>query len=133
MASIFQQLLIDQMDQRGWSQADLCRASGGAISRQTISLWTRQELRRMPSERSIVALADAFSIHADVIRRAAAASTGVPVAQVAIPSALDLADVPPDVLVIELGRRLGASATSIAHAGTLAAYRPSPGRRTKPH
>jgi len=126
----FQQLLRQQLDSRQWTQADLIRASRGALQKQTVSRWLAQPLRRMPSEASIIGLADAFSLHPDVVRRAAASSTGVPVAPVPIPTALDLADVPADVLILEIGRRIGATPVTAARAGKLAAYRP-PGPRAK--
>lgn len=124
MATPFQTLLITQMDQRGWKAADLVRASRGTLSKQSVSAWMRNPLRRMISDRSIDALASALSVHPDVIRRSAAASTGVPVGPVPLPSNIDLADIPPDVLILEIARRIGASQATAHHASVLAAYRP---------
>lgn len=125
MATPFQALLSSQMDQRGWIAADLVRASRDRLTKQTLSLWLKRPLKSMPREPNIQAVAEAFSIHPDVVRRAAAASIGVPVAQIPLPSALDLADIPGDVLVLELARRIGASAAAAHRAGSLAAYHPS--------
>jgi transcriptional regulator with XRE-family HTH domain len=96
--------LQEEMDARGWRQADLARASG--LSRQVVSLLvTQQELRAMIRQPTIEALSRALGVDETIIISKAAEAIGVPVDKLA-PVVLAADDVSDDVLLEILRKRL---------------------------
>ena len=101
--------LEQQLDERGWTIADLARRSG--LSRQAISALMhrpRAGLHRLrtPSEQTIVALAKGLGGRSTehALRIAVAQSMGLSDDDVIVTSVRDLSNAQ---LVAEIGRRLG--------------------------
>ena len=101
----FKRFIQQQLDARGWKQADLVRKSG--LSKQHVSNMlrdTREHLGQMPDERTIRALADGFQIPAEVVRTAASrALAGY--SDEGQPLHVDIHQVPLDTLLNEIRRR----------------------------
>lgn len=102
----YRRFIQEQLDARGWKPAELARRAG--VHRQLV--WKilhddREYLGQMPDESTLAALAHGFGIPVDTVRTAAARSLsgysddGGPI----VP---DVQDVPTDVLLEELRRRL---------------------------
>jgi transcriptional regulator with XRE-family HTH domain len=102
-----------ELDARGWRQADLVRRSG--LSRQLISTILsddRTHLGQMPDDATIEGLAAGFSVSAERVRTAAArALAGY--TDDGVPITTDLADVPTDVLLREVRRRIDPDAPAV--------------------
>lgn len=102
----FQRFIRERMDERGWTAADLARASG--VTKQTLSGILndpRARLDRMPTERTTNGLARAFDVEHDVVLLAVGRAMGVPVDEpVAV---VDVRQVATRDLLRELARRLG--------------------------
>jgi transcriptional regulator with XRE-family HTH domain len=97
--------ITDQMDARGWTQADLSRASG--LSKQLVStlyLDDRDRLDAMPSRDTLAALARAFHVAVESISLIAARAYGIPVDAPAVVPTLE--GFPSSELAAELQRRL---------------------------
>lgn len=78
----FREFIQDQMDARGWNQAELSRRSG--LSSQQISKLLNDERDRlsgMPRIDTVEGLARAFGITPDAVAKQAAQAYGVPGAQ----------------------------------------------------
>lgn len=93
-----------EMDKRGWTAADLSRASG--LSRQHLSRILgddRSELQRKPEGSTIDALAQAFGVSADYVLAYVAEAMGFPASAIPAPDASALSD---DELVRILTERL---------------------------
>lgn len=93
-----------EMDKRGWTAADLGRASG--LSRQHLSRILgddRSELQRKPEGSTIDALAQAFGVSPDYVLAYVAEAMGFPASPIPAPDASALSD---DELVRILTERL---------------------------
>lgn len=93
-----------EMDKRGWTAADLSRASG--LSRQHLSRILgddRSELQRKPEGSTIDALAQAFGVSPDYVLAYVAEAMGFPASPIPAPDASALSD---DELVRILTERL---------------------------
>lgn len=101
----FKRFIQQQLDARGWKQADLVRKSG--LSKQHVSNMlrdTREHLGQMPDEKTIRALADGFQLPAEVVRTAASrALAGY--SDEGQPLHVDIHQVPLDTLLNEIRRR----------------------------
>jgi len=101
----FKRFIQQQLDARGWKQADLVRKSG--LSKQHVSNMlrdTREHLGQMPDEKTIRALADGFQMPAEVVRTAASrALAGY--SDEGQPLHVDIHQVPLDTLLNEIRRR----------------------------
>jgi transcriptional regulator with XRE-family HTH domain len=115
------------MDQRGWRPADLAKAAN--LSPQLVSQLLsddREYIDAMPKRDTLRALAWAFRMDDALIYRAAAAAFGVPVGNVTAPSPDQLSD---EVLVAELARRLGLTASATRRLAVAASAPPKSERR----
>lgn len=102
----YKRFIQEQMDQRGWRQADLVRASG--LSRANVSRILKDDrprLGQMPDESTLVALARAFAVSVETVRTAAARALRGYVDDGAALSA-DLSSVSIDALLEEVRRRV---------------------------
>ncbi|MDO5726984.1 MAG: helix-turn-helix transcriptional regulator [Bowdeniella nasicola] len=100
------QWILAQMDQRGWSQADLARASG--LSPSLISQIItdhRAHLVRPPAEATIQGLSGAFGVSRIQVMRVVGEALGVPTNPVPVADPTLLSD---SQLMRELERRLTA-------------------------
>ena len=101
----FKRFIQQQLDARGWTQADLVRKSG--LSKQHVSNLlrdTREHLGQMPTEKTIRALAEGFQMPAEVVRTAASrALAGY--SDEGQPLHVDIHQVPLDTLLNEIRRR----------------------------
>lgn len=101
----FQRFIQQQLDARGWKQADLVRKSG--LTKQHVSNLlrdTREHLGQMPEEKTIRALARGFQIPTEVVRTAASrALAGY--SDEGQPLHVDIHQVPLDTLLNEIRRR----------------------------
>lgn len=101
----FKRFIQQQLDARGWKQADLVRKSG--LSKQHVSNMlrdTREHLGQMPDEKTIQALAGGFQLPAEVVRTAASrALAGY--SDEGQPLHVDIHQVPLDTLLNEIRRR----------------------------
>ncbi|MGO2311658.1 MAG: helix-turn-helix domain-containing protein [Brachybacterium tyrofermentans] len=93
-----------EMDKRGWTAADLSRASG--LSRQHLSRILgddRSELQRKPEGSTIDAFAKAFGVSPDYVLAYVAEAMGFPSSPISAPDASALSD---DELIRILAERL---------------------------
>ena len=100
----YQRFVRTEMDKRGWTAADLSRASG--LSRQHLSRILgddRDVLQRRPESSTIDALATAFGVSADYVLAFVAEAMGFPSGRVAAPDPSALSD---DELLRLLAERL---------------------------
>lgn len=110
MTHEYRRFITNELDARGWDPAELVRRSG--LRRQVI--WKalhddRDSLGQMPRDSTLEKIAHGFGIPVDRIRTAAARSlTGYTDDGHAI--ATDLSNVPNDVLMKEVDRRMRANA-----------------------
>lgn len=102
----YKRFVQEQMDARGWRQADLVRASG--LSRALVSRILRDDrprLGQMPDESTMVGLAKAFHVSTETVRTAAArALRGYADDGEALTT--DLSAVSIDALLMEIRRRV---------------------------
>ncbi|MEU1432166.1 helix-turn-helix transcriptional regulator [Nocardia sp. NPDC005746] len=102
----FRSFIQEQLDIRGWRQADLVRSSG--LSRSLVSKLLRDErpfLGQMPDQETIEGLARGFGVSEEVVRTAAArALSGY--TDDGQPLQINLTEVPTDALLNEISRRL---------------------------
>lgn len=105
----YKRFVQEQMDARGWRQADLVRASG--LGRALVSRILRDErprLGQMPDESTMAGLAKAFQVPTETVRTAAArALRGYTDDGEALTT--DLSAVSIDALLMEIRRRVQAS------------------------
>ncbi|MGG7509047.1 helix-turn-helix domain-containing protein [Plantibacter sp. YIM 135249] len=95
--------LIAELDKRGWKQADLVKASGGAIKRDRVSKWVNGKER--PTHRNAIVIANVLG--ADAAQALAAASFDSSTTLVTpVPLPVDLARFTDEQLVSELARRM---------------------------
>ena len=99
-----------QLDERGWTQADLMRASG--LKRAHISnlLGTEGLIRRMPQDFTIDGLARAFNTSRRHVLTIVAEAMGLPTETVTIADAARLTD---EDLLRELAKRLARGKSSV--------------------
>lgn len=100
----YQRFVRTEMDKRGWTAADLSRASG--LTRQHLSRILgddRDVLQRRPESSTIEAFATAFGVSADYVLSFVAEAMGFPSGRVAAPDPSALSD---DELLRLLGERL---------------------------
>ncbi|MBB1023330.1 MULTISPECIES: helix-turn-helix domain-containing protein [unclassified Dietzia] len=102
----YKRFVQEQMDARGWRQADLVRASG--LSRALVSRILRDDrprLGQMPDESTMAGIAKAFSLPTETVRTAAArALRGYADDGEALTA--DLSAVSIDALLMEIRRRV---------------------------
>ncbi|WP_206474732.1 helix-turn-helix transcriptional regulator [Dietzia sp. KRD202] len=102
----YKRFVQEQMDARGWRQADLVRASG--LSRALVSRILRDDrprLGQMPDESTMAGLAKAFHVSTETVRTAAArALRGYADDGEALTT--DLSAVSIDALLMEIRRRV---------------------------
>lgn len=114
----FRRFIQQQLDARGWKQADLARRSG--LSRSHISKLlrdSRSHLGQMPDSETITGLAQGFGLSEDVVRTAASrALAGY--SDDGGPLQVDLAEISTDALLTEVRRRIEANFSA---EGTLSA------------
>lgn len=99
----YRRFIQEQMDARGWKQADLARQAG--LQRQTVSKImsdTRDRMDRMPDQATIAALSKAFRIPESSLLAVVGEALGIPVSV----ERVRLDDVPNEDLIRELQRRL---------------------------
>lgn len=105
----YRRFVQDHLDQRGWRQADLVRASG--LSRAHVSKIMRDDrdrLGQMPDESTMARLAKAFSVSIETVRTAASrALRGYADDGEALTT--DLSTVSIDALLMEIRRRVEAN------------------------
>jgi len=105
----YKRFVQEQMDARGWRQADLVRASG--LSRALVSRILRDErdrLGQMPDESTMARLSTAFQVPIETVRTAAArALRGYADDGEALTA--DLSTVSIDALLMEIRRRVQAN------------------------
>lgn len=102
----YRRFIQQQLDERGWTQAELVRKSG--LSRQLI--WSvlndgRDHLGQMPDERTLEGLAKGFRLPIETIRTAAARSL-VGYTDDGTVLTIRLQDVSTDALLNEIRRRI---------------------------
>ena len=110
----YKRFVQEQMDARGWRQADLVRASG--LSRALVSRILRDDrprLGQMPEETTMAGLAKAFQTSTETVRTAAArALRGYADDGEALTT--DLSTVSIDALLMEIRRRVQGNANPSA-------------------
>ncbi|MBH0121525.1 helix-turn-helix transcriptional regulator [Rhodococcus sp. CX] len=102
----FKRFIQQQLDARGWKQADLVRASG--LSRSHVSKLirdNREHLGQMPDDDTIAGLSRGFNVPEDVVRTAASRAL-VGYEDDGRPIHLDLTEVSTDALLQEVRRRI---------------------------
>ena len=111
----FKRFIQQQLDARGWKQADLVRASG--LSRSHVSKLmrdNREHLGQMPEADTIAGLARGFSLPEETVRTAASRAL-VGYEDDGHPIQFDLTEVSTDVLLQEVRRRIESTG---AHHGS---------------
>lgn len=107
MSNAFNRFIREQLDMRGWNQADLMRASG--LSRSHVSKIVkdkRDRLPRLPADDTLVGISTAFSLDVAEVRRIASLAVGI--ADGPAPTyVFELREATNRELLAELGRRLG--------------------------
>lgn len=102
----YRRFVQQQLDDRGWSPADLVRRSG--LSRQLISKILnddRHHLGQMPDDSTLEGLAQGFGVPAEVVRTAAARSL-VGYTDDGSALTIQLRDVSTEALLNEIRRRI---------------------------
>lgn len=102
----YRRFIQQQVDTRGWKQADLVRSSG--LRRQLVSSIlsdSREHLGQMPDDSTLEGLAKAFGVPVEVVRIAAARSL-VGYIDDGSDLTIQLQDVSTDALLNEVRRRI---------------------------
>lgn len=109
----FKRFIQQQLDARGWKQADLVRASG--LSRSHVSKLmrdNREHLGQMPEADTLAGLARGFTIPEEIVRTAASRAL-VGYEDDGHPIQFDLTEVTTDALLQEVRRRI--ESTGVGH------------------